>query len=51
MKVSCKIIISLVENAERQVSSFGEKITKSLVPTLQHKHSSVRIIALEVIYA
>jgi dynein assembly factor 5 len=48
-KVSCKIIISLVENAEHQVSFFGEKITKSLVPILQHKHSSVRIIALQAL--
>ncbi|KAJ3296291.1 HEAT repeat-containing protein 2 [Borealophlyctis nickersoniae] len=46
-KESCKLVMELSKKNARPLSYHGTAIVKALVPSLQHRHSSVRTIGLQ----
>ncbi|KAJ3207731.1 HEAT repeat-containing protein 2 [Dinochytrium kinnereticum] len=48
-KESCKLAICIAKHTPRAVSLHSTAITKALLPSLQHRHSAVRVMALRAL--
>ncbi|KAJ3331441.1 HEAT repeat-containing protein 2 [Blyttiomyces sp. JEL0837] len=48
-KESCKLVIALAQHTPRNLAMSGATVAKALIPSLQHKHSAVRVIALQAL--
>ncbi|KAI8927803.1 armadillo-type protein [Entophlyctis helioformis] len=50
-KESCKLVILLCKSNPRPVAFHGDAVAKAVLPTLQHRHSSVRTIGMDALGA
>ncbi|XJO70408.1 hypothetical protein BDV3_000086 [Batrachochytrium dendrobatidis] len=50
-KESCRLVIELCKFNVKPVAFHGDALAKAVLPVLHHRHSSVRIIAIEAIGA
>ncbi|KAH6565449.1 hypothetical protein BASA60_009949 [Batrachochytrium salamandrivorans] len=48
-KESCKIVIELCIHNIKPVAFYGDAVAKAILPVLHHRHSSVRVIAIEAL--
>ena len=48
-KVSCKIVAQLALTNPRPLAFHGAAVAKAIVPCLHHRHSSVRILGIQVL--
>ena len=48
-KEACRLVQLLCQSNKQALSLHGDKITKQLIPAILHKHSSVRVVALQAL--
>ena len=47
-KEACKLVVQLAQHNPRPLAFHGAAVAKSILPCLQHRHSSVRIAGIMV---